>query len=102
MSELMHDLEFIGVYLDDILCITLGNWDTHLEQLEKVLTHLEAAGSNINANKSSFSQMELEYLSFWIDHESIQPLSWKVEAIQNIKAPQNRKHLHQFIGIVNF
>ena len=71
MLELMHNSEFIHVYLDDILSITVDNWDTHLEQLEKALNRLEATGLKINANKSLFSQTELEYFGFWINHEGI-------------------------------
>ena len=44
MLELMQDLEFIHVYLDDILCIMSGDWSTHLKQLDQAFSHLEAAG----------------------------------------------------------
>ena len=91
MSELMHDLEFIHVYLDDLLCITTRDWSTHLKQLDQVFSHLEVAGLKVNAAKSSFGQTELEYLGFWINHERIQPLTQKVETIQNIKPPTTRK-----------
>ena len=37
MSELMTGLEFIQAYIDDIHCITEGNWEDHLSKLEQVL-----------------------------------------------------------------
>ena len=70
-----HDLEFIHVYLDDILCITKGDWSTHLKQLDWAFSHLEVAGLKVNATKSSFGQTELEYLGCWINGERIQPLT---------------------------
>jgi hypothetical protein len=33
MSELMYDLEYVRTYLDDILAITSGTWQDHLEVL---------------------------------------------------------------------
>ena len=66
MSELMAGLEFVHVYLDDILCITKGDYSDHLIKLEEVFCHLAAANLKINAEKSFFTKPELEYLGFWI------------------------------------
>ena len=61
MSKLMVGLEFAGAYLKDLLLITKGDFNEHLDQLEQVLTRLSEAGLKINASKSSFCQTELEY-----------------------------------------
>ncbi len=82
MSELMARLEFVRVYIDDLLCLTTGDFDDHLDKLERVLARLQEAGLKINANKSFFARTELEYLGYWITREGIQPLPKKVEAIQ--------------------
>lgn len=36
MSGLMTGLEFVRIYLDDILCITCDTFEKHLEQLEQI------------------------------------------------------------------
>jgi hypothetical protein len=36
MSELMEGLEFVRTYLDDVLCLTKGTFNDHLEKLERV------------------------------------------------------------------
>ena len=54
MSELMVGLEFARAYLDNLLLISKGNLDVHLDQLEQALTRLSEAGLKINASKSSF------------------------------------------------
>jgi hypothetical protein len=41
-------------------------------------------------------------LGYWITREGIQPVTKKIEAIQNIAPPQNRRKLRKFIGIVNY
>ncbi len=40
MSELMATLEFVRTYLDDLLCITKGYLEDHLENLRQVLIRL--------------------------------------------------------------
>ena len=42
MSELMDDLEFVHTYIDDLLCITKGTFDDHLEKLERVFCLLRS------------------------------------------------------------
>jgi hypothetical protein len=66
MSTLMQDLEYIRTYINDILCLTKGTWEDHLEKLDKVFAKLLVAGLKVNANKSSFGVMALEYLGYWI------------------------------------
>jgi len=62
MSELMTTLEFVQNYLDDLLCITKESLDDHLEKLRMVLTKLQEAGLQINAEKSKFAHMKLNTL----------------------------------------
>ena len=59
-------------------------------------------GLKVNATKSFFAQHELEYLSYWITQEGIQPIPKKIEAIQNNAPPKTRKQLCSFIGMINY
>ena len=102
MSELMLGLEFVRCYLDDLLVLTSSSWDDHLDKLERVLQRLQAAGLKINANKSFFGRPELEYLGHWVTREGIKPMPQKIQAIQAIKEPKNKKQLRSFIGLVNY
>ena len=70
--------------------------------MDKVLTKLKNTGLKVNAKKSFFGRPELEYLGYWITREGVQPLPKKVDAIQQIKEPTNRKELRSFIGMVNY
>ena len=102
MSELMEGLEFVRAYIDDLLCITNGDFGDHLEKLELVFQRLQKAGLKVNAKKSFFGKHELEYLGYWITREGIQPLADKVKAMHAIKEPKNKRELRRFIGIVNY
>ena len=102
MSNLMLELEYVRAYIDDLLVTTKGSFEDHLQKLERVLARLEEAGLKVNANKSFFAREGLEYLGYWISREGIQPLTAKVEAIQRIAPPKNKRELRRFIGIVNY
>ena len=102
MSELFDGLEYVRTYIDDLLILSKGTYEDHLEKLEKVLLRLRKAGLKVNASKSFFARPELEYLGYWITRDGIQPLQEKVKAIMCIDEPRNRKELCSFIGIVNY
>ena len=90
MSNLMQGLEFVRAYINDLLSITHGSLDDHLEKLELILQRLQVAGLKVNANKSFFCKGELEYLGYWITREGIQPVTKKVQAMLAIKEPKNQ------------
>ena len=102
MSELMVGLEFARAYIDDLLVVSKGNFETHLRHLEKVFTRLAHAGLKVNVTKSHFCCDELEYLGYLINREGVRPTMKKVEAIKKIATPTTRKQLRSFIGMVNY
>ena len=102
MSDLMAGLEYVRAYIDDILVTTKGDWNDHLEKLDKVLQRLGEAGLQVNADKSFFGKTETEYLGFWITREGVRPVSKKVEALKNLKPPCNIKQLRRFMGLINY
>jgi len=54
MMDLMETLEYVRAYIDDLLCITRGSLEDHLDKLEEVLKRLRDAGLKVNAAKSFF------------------------------------------------
>ena len=54
MFNLFADLEFVRTYIDDLLIVTKGDLEDHLEKLDAVLQRLKRAGLKVNANKSFF------------------------------------------------
>ena len=102
MSDLMSGLEFVHVYIDDILCITKDNFQDHLWKLEKVFMRIQDANLRINAKKSFFAKPEVTYLEFKINRLGIMPLIKKVKAILALKPPETWKQLRHFIGMINY
>jgi RNase H-like domain found in reverse transcriptase/Integrase zinc binding domain/Reverse transcriptase (RNA-dependent DNA polymerase) len=102
MSTLMQDLEFVRAYIDDLLCITKGDWYDHLDKLDAVLQRLQQAGLKVNAKKSFFGKDELEYLGYMITRTSIEPVPKKVKAILAINEPKTVRDVRRFVGMVNY
>ena len=64
MMDLMEALEYLRAYIDNLLVITRGTPEDHLEKLGEVLRRLREAGLKVNAAKSFFCTHEIEYLGY--------------------------------------
>ena len=71
MTELFQDLDYVLVYLDDILIIQKESesQDDHLKKINEVLSCLEKKGFRANLRKSFFMQQEVEYLGFLLTNK---------------------------------
>jgi hypothetical protein len=96
MLELMESLEYVRAYLGNLLCISKLNLEDHLLKLEEVLRQLCNAGLKVNAAKSTFCALEIEYLGYVLTRDGINPQSNKVQAILAIKLPTGVRQLRHF------
>ncbi len=64
MSSLMESLEFVRVYIDDLLTITNSSYEDHLSKLRQVLVQLKNTNLRVNIDKSFFAQEEVKYLGY--------------------------------------
>jgi hypothetical protein len=102
MIDLMETLEYVRAYIDDLLCITRGSLEDHLDKLEEVLKRLCDAGLKVNTAKSFFCTHEIKYLGYMLTRGGIKPQIKKVRAILVIKPPNNVKELRHFLGMVQY
>ena len=102
MSSLMESLEYVRVYIDDLLVITQGTYVAHLSKLREVLVQLRDANLKVNARKSFFAQDKVEYLGYVLCREGIKPVPQKVSAILAITPPKNVRELRRFLGMVQY
>ena len=101
MVDLLGDLEFVHVHIDDVLITSNGTMEDHMSKLQQVLKRLENIGFTANLTKCHFFQTSLDYLGCTITGEGIRAQPKKVQAIHNIQPPKTRKQLKRFIGMVN-
>ena len=102
MSDLMRTLEYVRTYLDDLLCISNGTFQDHLNKVEVVLQRLQKAKLRVNLRKSQFALHEVEYLGYVLTRDGIKPHPGKVSAILALKEPSNVKELRRFLGMVQY
>ncbi len=102
MGNLMAALEYVRVYIDNLLVITKSSHDDHLGKLEQVFIRLRDAGLKINAAKSFFCAQETEYLGYILTKGGIKPQPQKVQAILALNPPKSVKELRCFLGMVQY
>jgi hypothetical protein len=101
MMEPMESLEYARAYIDDPLCISRESLEDHLEILEEVLRRLCDAGLKVNADKSTFCALEIEYLGYVLTKDGIKPQSNKVQVILAIQPPKGVKQLRHSLAWYN-
>jgi hypothetical protein len=92
MDMTMASLEYMQVYIDDLLVIARGTLDDHhLVKIEAMLTRLHNATLKVNAAKSSFCTHEIEYLGYILTRGGIKSNPKKVQAILKLNLPKHKK-----------
>ncbi len=69
----MATLGYVRAYIDNLLVITKGSLDDHLDKLKQVFIRLHDAGLKINATKSILCAQETEYLGYILTRDGIKP-----------------------------
>lgn len=101
MNEILSGLNFIFVYLDDIL-VASRNEEEHYTHLKILFERLNAFNINIQTAKCVFGVNSINFLSHHISSEGIRPSTIKIQAITNFPQPTTLKQLQRFLGMINF
>lgn len=101
MENLLHDLDHVVVYFDDIL-VTGTSDKEHWENLGRVLDRLKTAGLRLKLSKCEFMKPEVQYLGHIISAAGLRPNPAKTEAVLEAPAPRAVKELQSYLGLVNF
>ena len=92
---------FLVVYLDD-LTIFYGSGDEHLHHLRFVFQRCKKFGISLNPKKIMFAMDEDNMLGHIISKDGIHIDPSRVEEIQHIDLPRNKKEIQAFNGKMNF
>ncbi|XP_068206239.1 uncharacterized protein [Palaemon carinicauda] len=101
MNFITCDLEGCVVYIDDLI-IYSDDWETHLKRIRALFEILRKAGLVVNLRKSDFAQAKVIYLGHEIGLGKVAPKKANVEAISGFPAPQNRRGVRRFLGMVGY
>ena len=101
MHRVCKDLDFVFVYLDDIL-VASSSLEEHYHHLQQLFDRLEAHDLVVNVDKCELAVSTLDFLGHRISAAGSAPLPEKVEAVVSYPLPDTVEQLQQFAGMVNF
>ena len=104
MDEVTCGLDFVFVYIDDIL-IASTNALEHEVHVRLLFDRFRKYGVIINPAKSVFGVSSLEFLGHKVSTNGIHPLDSKIQAIRDFPLPTSvtsLTKLREFLGLVNF
>ena len=101
MEMLLKDVHNVVIYIDDM--VVYGKTiREHNETLQTVLEKLAKAGLVLKKEKCKWNQNSIVFLGHIIAGNGIRPMEAKVEAIQNMRAPNNISELRTVLGMINY
>ena len=101
MDSVLQDLDFVFVYLDDILVASRNHTD-HKAHLQILFDRLQAHGLVVKPEKCQLGVPEIDFLGHRVSRDGIRPLPSKVKSIVDFPRPSNVKSLERFLGMLNF
>ena len=87
-------------FLDDILIISRGTKEQHLDKQTKLVDKFDAENM-ISVDKCKFGCKEVEWLGFIINEYGITPMQNKTDAIVSLQHPKTFKQLKSFMGSIH-
>ncbi|CAG2229314.1 Retrovirus-related Pol polyprotein from transposon 17.6,Retrovirus-related Pol polyprotein from transposon 412,Retrovirus-related Pol polyprotein from transposon 297 [Mytilus edulis] len=100
-SDKQQFIEFITVYLDDIIVFS-KTFDEHLKNLSEVCDRLRSANLKLHPKKCFLLQKEVTFLGHKVSHEGKSTDDEKIKAVQDWPTPKNVKDVRSFIGLCSY
>jgi hypothetical protein len=103
MNEIFREEVLAGevqVYIDDMGIATMTR-EENCRITRKVLERLAENNLYLRPEKCEFERKEIKFLGMIISHNQIHPNLKKVKAIQDWPIPKSKKHVQQFLGLLN-
>ena len=101
IHELLRDLDFLYVYMDDII-IGGKTPQEHCDHLKQLFIRLRETGLVINPNKCIFGQPSLNLLGHHVSKQGISIPPERADVIIQYPKPATVVELERFLGIVAY
>lgn len=101
LTKYFGDIPNVIIYFDDIL-ICGETEEEHDRAFAEVMRRAEELNIKFNKSKFQFKKTSINYMGHVLNQEGISPNPEYLEAILQLKNPNNRKELQSFLGSVNY
>lgn len=101
MVDALTDIPGVEVFIDDVL-IHGKSLSQHNDGLEQVFAKLKQVGITLNKDKCVVGREQVDFLGHHLTAHGIQPQQGKLEAIEHMMIPQNKKELESYLGFVAY
>ena len=101
MDLTLANVNSVFVYIDDILIVTKGTKQQHVNKVREVMRILDEANLQLKAGKCIIAQDSIEWLGFKLTRTGISPINTKSQGTSEKLRPTNLKQLRSFLGAVN-
>ena len=101
MDEILSDLDYLFVYMDDVL-VASRSMKEHVEHFRELFRRLAAHDLVVSPVKCQFGMTQIKFLGHTITKDGIKPLPEKVAVINAYPVLSTVEELCRFLGMVNF
>ena len=101
MDLTLANVNSVFVYIDDILIVTKGTKQQHVNKVREVMRILDDANLQLKAGKCIIAQDSIEWLGFELTRTGISPINTKSQGISEKLRLTNLKQLPSLLGAVN-
>ncbi|XP_074629572.1 uncharacterized protein LOC141887195 [Acropora palmata] len=101
MANLLKDQEGVAAIQDDIIVFGRSVAE-HDARLQEVFATIEKCGLKLNEKKREIRKPKICYFGNTVGEEGMSPDPDKVQAIQDLPAPDNVTELRQVLGMINY
>jgi len=101
MNQLLRDLPFVTVYIDDIL-VHSANQRQHAQHLHQVFAHLSEANLTLRGSNCHIALSQVSYLGHVFSAAGISPDPQKVSTVSNWTTPTAVEEVRKFIGLASY
>ena len=101
MDQIMGDLPYTFVYVDDILVFS-PDLESHVDHLRSILEICREQGLTISLPKCEFAIPHLEFLGHSVSAQGLAPLKKHTSALQEFPVPSDQSGLQRFLGLINY